>query len=98
MFRNSKRTRLTLTALLVVAFLSANFAWAVKPPKDPPPEPEPLPAYSYTSLGTLGGSFSVAEGMNELGDVVGHSRTAENRQRAFLWTELVGKMVELIAA
>ena len=94
MFNNRKSHKIVLVAILAVGLLSGGLARAKKPPKPPPEPPPSLPAYSYTSLGTLGGDYSVVYGMNEQGDVVGYSTTAENRQHAFLWTESDG-MVDL---
>jgi probable HAF family extracellular repeat protein len=41
--------------------------------------------YVVTDLGTLGGDCSRATDLNSLGQVVGVARTAEGRDRAFLW-------------
>lgn len=43
-------------------------------------------AYDITDLGTLGGNVSRAYGLNELGYVVGASRTASGQIRAFRWS------------
>ena len=43
-----------------------------------------------TDLGTLGGNDSYAWGINELGQVVGHSETADGHVHAFLWEEGTG--------
>jgi probable HAF family extracellular repeat protein len=42
---------------------------------------------SITDLGTLGGSYSYAYGINDLGQVVGYSRTASGRDHAVLWSK-----------
>ncbi len=46
-----------------------------------------------TDLGTLGGSNSLAYGVNLAGQVVGYSETAAGEQHAFLWTK--GVMTDL---
>ena len=49
---------------------------------------------SITDLGTLpGGDFSVAEGINARGQVVGESNTASGATHAFLWED--GRMTDL---
>ncbi|PTR16129.1 putative secreted protein with PEP-CTERM sorting signal [Nitrosospira sp. Nsp2] len=40
-----------------------------------------------TGLGTLGGSFSSALGINSAGQIVGYSETANHRQHATLWND-----------
>ncbi|MGH7509758.1 MAG: HAF repeat-containing protein [Gemmatimonadales bacterium] len=42
--------------------------------------------YRAIDLGTLGGSFSIAFGINRSGQVVGESHIATGRSRAFLWS------------
>jgi probable HAF family extracellular repeat protein len=41
--------------------------------------------YSITDLGTLGGSFSYALSMNDMGQIVGTSQTSSGNSQAFLW-------------
>jgi probable HAF family extracellular repeat protein len=43
-------------------------------------------AYHVTDLGTLGGEYSVALGINDSGQITGHSQTTTNANtNAFLW-------------
>ena len=78
----------SLFALALFAlFISAGALLAGKPDKKPPkddPPPEITISYSMTLLGTLGGSSSEAWGMNEWGDVVGKSRTADGTWAPFV--------------
>src|SRR5258707_366273 len=46
--------------------------------------------YSITDLGTLGGPVSRARKVNDNGDVVGDSATADGRYHAFVWTRANG--------
>jgi probable HAF family extracellular repeat protein len=56
-------------------------------------ERRPL-SYTITNLGSLGGSFGIAEDINERGAVVGFSKTANNEaSHAFLYER--GKMTDL---
>jgi probable HAF family extracellular repeat protein len=48
-------------------------------------DPDCWAAVTVLDLGTLGGNYSAATGINDLGQVVGMSRDADGRQRAFLW-------------
>src|SRR5262245_10687693 len=43
--------------------------------------------YTITDLGTLGGSYSAANGINANGQVVGESVTAGGLSHAFLWSD-----------
>ncbi len=49
--------------------------------------------YEIIDLGTLGGSLSAANGINDAGQVVGYSRTASHTEHAFLWDD--GEMIDL---
>jgi probable HAF family extracellular repeat protein len=46
-----------------------------------------LPSYTLTDLGTLGGTFAAPDGLNDAGQVVGESQTANpnNHGDPFLW-------------
>jgi probable HAF family extracellular repeat protein len=52
-------------------------------------------ATGMKDLGTLGGSSSVATGINPLGEVVGTTRTPDNVPHAFYWTQS-GGMHEIV--
>src|SRR3954471_5850066 len=49
--------------------------------------------FVITDLGTLGGTFSIATGVNDVGQVVGYSATADGVTHAFLWQS--GTMTDL---
>ncbi|PSB03556.1 HAF repeat-containing PEP-CTERM protein [Merismopedia glauca] len=49
--------------------------------------------YTMTDLGTLGGDFSEANDINEVGQIVGRSNTTDGKQRGFVWQN--GTMTDL---
>ena len=49
--------------------------------------------YTVTDLGTLGGNYSAAKGINSSGQVVGNSLNASGFYRAFLYSG--GSMTDL---
>ena len=49
---------------------------------------------TMTDMGTMGGDFCSASDINDKGHVVGTSRNAQNKPRAFLWKN--GAMVDLL--
>lgn len=61
---------------------------------DPPPPPPDLPTFTYQSLGTLGGNWSNAEAMNNLGHVVGDSERADGTYGPYLYATETG-MIEV---
>ncbi|PYN96637.1 MAG: hypothetical protein DMD91_20700 [Candidatus Rokuibacteriota bacterium] len=70
--------RLIMVGMLVIA---ASLAVAESGAADP---------YILIDLGTLGGSFSEARGINRVGQVVGYSTTVDGFQHAFVWDPAIG--------
>ena len=52
------------------------------------------PAWVHTDMGTLGGTYSEAFGIDDAAQVVGQSTTASGAAHAFLWTA-AGGMLDL---
>lgn len=84
-----------LTALLATLLLGPTLVHA----QNQPGTPAATTRYEVTDLGTLGGDYSEANGLNAAGQVVGSSTTAPGQEpfgpgtRAFLWT--AGEMTDL---
>src|SRR5438477_2774721 len=55
------------------------------PPPRPPPPPPPIGGYDVIDLGTLGGNFARPYALNDNGQVVGTSITANRESHAFVW-------------
>jgi probable HAF family extracellular repeat protein len=79
-------TRITRTALLAVLALPAQ----IMAQREQGHNRERFPHYKITDLGTLGGTYSYAYGMNNAGEVAGGAATASQvgglAQTAFLWS------------
>jgi probable HAF family extracellular repeat protein len=58
-----------------------------------PPAATAGPVYRITDLGTLGGTYSRALGLDEQGRVVGEAAVADGSRRAFVWS--AGVMTDL---
>jgi probable HAF family extracellular repeat protein len=85
--------RITGTALLAVLAMPAE----IMAQEEQEHKRERLPHYTVTDLGTLGGTYSYAFGMNNAGKVAGGAATASQvgglAQTAFLWSR--GQMQNL---
>ena len=85
--------RITATALFTVLAIPAQ----VKAQEEQEHKRERVPHYRVTDLGTLGGTYSYAFGMNNAGEVAGGAATANQvgglAQTAFLWSR--GQMQNL---
>ncbi len=90
MFKKMSLVRMLFVAAVLCGLAGTAFlggpADAGKPQPPPPPPPPTAPPYSFQSLGTLGGGGSTAFCINNSGDVVGESWTADGTQTAFLST------------
>jgi probable HAF family extracellular repeat protein len=61
----------------------------------PAPTTPQTGAYAITDLGTLGGTYSIAYGVNNRGQVTGWSYTAGGASHAFLWQPGASAMTDL---
>jgi probable HAF family extracellular repeat protein len=90
-------TRRPSSALLAVA--AAAVLAGLLSPMPARTAPRPPPPYTCIALGTLGGDWSTAAGVNDLGEVVGYSsfisgsRTGNRDERAFYWKDRDGDNV-----
>ncbi len=67
-----------LVGLFMYVLVSAGTTWAIPP------------GYTVTDLGSLGPDYSIAFGLNDLGQVVGQSWNQSTVAHAFLWTKGTG--------
>ncbi len=85
--------KLFATALAMVVLLPSAplYAQGKGGSQNPPPPPPPsLPTFTYQSLGTLGGATSTAEGINDLGEVVGNADLSNGSSVPYLYTPADG--------
>jgi len=76
---------LTALAATAMACADAPGALGLAPTASADARAGDAPAYEVTSLGTLGGSFSIAFGINDAGEVAGGANDAGEMERSFLW-------------
>jgi probable HAF family extracellular repeat protein len=90
-----RRTVLVLASMALAGLLTCGVALAEKRTDGNNPTAGLNSAIRVTDLGTLGEEYkySVAYAINNLGQVVGSSRTEWGLERAFLWED--GEMMEL---
>lgn len=82
--RNGKSTRYRAKALISLAAMAGGVALSLLAGSA-----LAVPLYSVTDLGDLGGGTSTAWGINDAGQVVGHSNTG-SANHAFLWSSGTG--------
>jgi probable HAF family extracellular repeat protein len=86
---------LPIMALLTTLLLGPTLAYA----QEQAATPAAARSYEVTDLGSLGGDFTEANGINEVGQVVGSSTTAPGQEpyapgmHAYLWED--GEMIDL---
>ena len=86
MLKHWKRTLSLLTVAAAVGLVSAGLALGKKPtpPPDPPP-PQVTVSYEIKFLGTLPSDATAeVQDVNNLGEAVGYSRSADGVRRAFV--------------
>jgi probable HAF family extracellular repeat protein len=88
-----KRSSSLLPLTVALALTACQDVTTPEQPVLPPPAFSLVTEITTTDLGTLGGPGSLAEAVNDLGQVVGTSRTAGNASHAFLWQN--GTMIDL---
>jgi probable HAF family extracellular repeat protein len=94
MLKPWKRTLALLGVVAATGLVCAAVALGAKKPPAPPPPP-PI-SYSMTVLGVLpGDATSQAFDINNSGDVVGCSQSADGTYRAFLYDHALGVMIAL---
>ena len=80
------RTLMCITAAVLFAALAIPISLAAQ--GQPQTQPQKLPRYTVTDLGTLGGTFSVGNGINNKGWVNGNALLpGDTALHAFLWQE-----------
>ena len=70
-----------------------NSSTAIGDPPQPPNWAYVTQGGVFTDLGTLGGNWAIAFGINERGQIVGGSFTADGGVHGFLWQD--GTMMDL---
>jgi probable HAF family extracellular repeat protein len=76
-----------LSATMAIGMLACTSEQGPTEPSTPSLAPANAGAYTAVDLGTLGGSYSEAKGINPRGQVVGYSLTAAGEAHAFLWAK-----------
>jgi probable HAF family extracellular repeat protein len=91
--RATRRFMIRLWTICTLALAFPGLSPAVAGP--PAPAAPQTGAYAVTDLGTLGGTYSIAYGVNNRGQVTGWSYTAGGASHAFLWQPGATAMTDL---